>query len=274
MDIIKFNKFSKNYGKVKAVDELDFSIKKGNIVGFVGKNGAGKSTTLRCMLNMINPTSGSITINELDSVKDSKEIKKIVSYVPSDTCFYDNIKVIKLLSFTASFYNTKIEEINKLCKYFELDINKKINELSYGNKKKVALIIGLLKNSEILIFDEPTNGLDPLMQKKFFDIILKYKKKGKTIFLSSHNLVEIQNYCDEVAIIKDGKLVKYSSLNNIDINKQVLYYETKDGIKKSIVIDNNINSIIKELSLLDLVKLDIKTNSISDEFSKYYSGDK
>ena len=271
MDVIKIKNFTKKYGDFVAVSNMNLSIEQGFIVGFVGKNGAGKSTTIRSMLNMINPTEGNITILGLDSVKKAKEIKSKVSYFTSEPVFYDNITCDELLKFTLKFTNATVEDMKKLADYFELDLSKKVNELSLGNRKKVSLIQGFIKNSEILILDEPTNGLDPLMQNKFFELLLKEKSKGKTIFLSSHNLTEIEKYCDKVAIIKDGIIVDYFDMTQVKIqHKQVVTYTTENGKKESYVIEEDINSLIKKLSQLNLETLEIQTKTIEDEFIDYF----
>ncbi len=271
MSVIEIKNFSKKYGNFTAVKSINLSIPQGLIVGFVGKNGAGKSTTLRSMLNMINVTSGSVSILNMDSKKDTKEIKRRVSYIPSEASFYDNITCERLLLFAAGFTNTPTEEIKKLADYFELDLTKKIDELSFGNKKKLSLIQGFLKQCEVMVLDEPTNGLDPLMQDKFFELLLKEKAQGRTIFLSSHNLGEIEKYCDKVAIIKDGELVDFFDMQDVKIkHKQLVSYTTKDGVSESFELDTDINELIKKLSTIDLESLEIKTKSVQEEFIGYY----
>ncbi len=241
MNAINIKGFTKKYGDLTAVKCLDLSVSAGEIVGFVGKNGAGKSTTLRSMIDMLHVTEGSISILGLDSERDAKQIKSRVSYVPSESIFYENVTCEKLLRFAASFTDTPLEEISKLSEYFELDLTKKVMELSLGNRKKVSLIQGFLKNAELIVLDEPTSGLDPLMQNKFFELILQEKKKGKTIFLSSHNLSEIEKYCDKVAIIKGGELVDYFEMDEVKTrHKQVVTYTTVDGITESFEIEENI----------------------------------
>ena len=272
--MISIKNFTKSYGNFKAVDNLSFEVNKGEIVGFVGKNGAGKSTTIRSMMNFINPDSGTITIDGLDSNKDSKKIRSIVSYMTSETVFYENIKVEKLLEFVCEFSPSTKEDIQKLAQYFELDLNKKLGDLSLGNKKKVAIISALLKKAKILILDEPTNGLDPLMQNKFFELLLKEKERGATIFLSSHNLSEIEKYCDKVIIIKDGKLMDYLDMSNVKLKyKQIVSYTTTDGKSESYEFDKDINELIKKLSTLSLTSLEIKNSTVEDEFINYYKGE-
>ncbi len=274
MAVIEIKDFTKSYGNVKAVKDLTLTIPKGEIVGFVGKNGAGKSTTLRSMFNMIHQTDGKISVLGMDSVKDSKAIKRRVSYVPSEAALYDNITCYQLLKFALSFTDTSIQEMEQLAKDLELDLTKKVNELSLGNRKKVLLIQGFLKNAEILVLDEPTNGLDPLMQNKFFELLLKEKEQGKTIFLSSHNLAEIEKYCDMVAVIKDGVLIEYFEMSDVKIkHRQQVSYTTADGKCEEFELEDDINELIAKLSKLKLSHLEIKTKSVAEEFIDYYKED-
>lgn len=271
MKVIKIENFTKKYGNFEAVKKLNLNIYKGQIVGFVGKNGAGKSTTLRCIVDMIHQTEGKIEIFGLDNIKDSKKIKERTSYIPSEMALYENITVDKLIRFTLKFTKSTEEEMQELLKYFELDSSKKVNELSLGNKKKVAIVQGLLRKPELIILDEPTSGLDPLIQKKFFELLLKEKEKGTTIFLSSHNLVEIEKYCDKVAIIKEGILEDYLDIKDIKINKKqtVTYKEIGKEIK-TYLVEEDINELVLKLSKLKLEMLEIKANTVEDEFVEYY----
>ncbi len=272
MSAVIIKQFRKDYGSFTAVKSLDLTVPKGQIVGFVGKNGAGKSTTLRSMLGMIHLTEGSISILGLDSERDNKAIKAKVAYVPSEAAFYDNITCRKLLTFAASFSGAGAEQIEALATRFELDLGKKVNELSLGNRKKVSLIIGFLKDAELFVFDEPTNGLDPLMQNKFFELVAEKKNAGATVFLSSHNLSEIEKYCDKVAIIKDGDLVDYLDMSKVKINhKQHVTYQTRDGQSESFELDSDINQLVSKLAQLDLVSLEIKTSTVEQEFISYYT---
>ncbi len=271
MSVIDIKKFSKKYGDFTAVNHLSLAVPSGKIVGFVGKNGAGKSTTLRSMFNMIHASSGNMSIFGLDSAKDTKKIKCKAAYIPSEAQFYDNITGFALLKFSAKFSDTPFEKIDELAQYFELDLQKKINELSFGNRKKLSLIQGLIKNCELIVLDEPTNGLDPLMQNKFFELLLQEKERGKTVFLSSHNLAEIDKYCDMVAVIKDGELVDYFDLADVKIKyQQIVSYQTKDGHSESYEVDDDINKLVAKLATLNLNSLEIKTKSVEDEFINYY----
>ncbi len=274
MSIIDINKLTKYYGNFKAIDNINFTINQGEIVGFVGKNGAGKSTTIRSILNILFPSDGTIKIDSLDSIVDTKAIKEQVAYVMSEPNFPKNITGFDLLKFSLKFTTTSFEKVEELARYFEIDLTKKVNELSLGNKKKLALINAFIKEAKIMILDEPTNGLDPLMQQKFFELILKQKAENNTIFLSSHNLLEIEKYCDKVIIIKDGIIVDYIDLKMQKLkHQQVVTYKTKDGESLTFDLNEDINDLLKRLSKLDLDSLEIKYKSVEDEFITYYKGD-
>lgn len=271
MAVIDISQFSKNYGNFTAVKDMNLQVEKGQIVGFVGKNGAGKSTTIRSMVNVLLPTKGSITINGLDSVRDAKKIKHFLSYMPGDAMFYGNVTCTELFKLCLAFSATDMEEVTRLAEYFELDMSKHIAELSLGNRKKVSIIQAFLKQGDIIVMDEPTSGLDPLMQERFFDLILKEKDKGTTVFLSSHNLSEIEKYCDQVVIIKDGVIVDILDMNNVKLQRrQIVSYTTKDQKSERFVFDGDVNDLMAKLAALDLESVEIKPETIEDEFIKYY----
>lgn len=270
MKVIEVNNLTKKYGEFMAVKNLSFSIEEGTIVGFVGKNGAGKSTTIRCLTNMILPTNGSCKILEMDCVTHAKEIKEKVSYMSSDAMFYANVTSKDIFSLCAKF-DGDMQEAEKLSAYFELDTNKKIGELSLGNRKKTSIIQALMSQKKLLILDEPTSGLDPLMQEKFFNLLLKLKNNGITIFLSSHNLMEIERYCDRAIIIKDGELI--DDIDMIEANNkriQVVHYIDKEGKDVTFEFDGEMNELIKQLGTLNLMDLEIRNKTIEEEFIKYY----
>ncbi len=254
-----------------AISNVSFEVGQGEIVGFVGKNGAGKSTTIRAMVNMIFPTKGKISIGGLDATTHAKHIKEFLGYMSSDCALYDNVSSRELFRLCVGFSDVPIEKAFELAKYFELNLDKKISQLSLGNRKKVSIIQSLLKDSKVLILDEPTNGLDPLMQSKFFDLILKKKGEGAAVFLSSHNLSEIEKYCDKVIIIKDGVIVERIDMKNAKIkHKQIVSYTTVDGVEEKYDFDGDINELVLKLTKIKLQSLEIKTKTVEDEFIKYY----
>ena len=184
MYIIETSNLSKSYGKNRGIIDINLKIKEGEIFGFVGPNGAGKSTTIRTLLNFIFPTGGSGKILGMDIVKQSKDIKKQIGYVPSEVKFYDEIKVKDIIKYSCSFYDgINQEDVDKLYELLEVDVEKRMSELSLGNKKKVAIVQALIHKPRLLILDEPTNGLDPLIQKRLFELLKKANKEGTTVFL-------------------------------------------------------------------------------------------
>lgn len=275
MNAIEIENLTKFYGNVKGVENLSLKVEENQIVGFVGKNGAGKSTTIRILLNFLFPTSGSAKIFGMDSKKESKKIKSMTAYLPGEVNYYENMKVRDLLNYSESFLPEKdIKYREELLKYFELDPNRNISDLSLGNRKKVGIIVCLLKKAKLIILDEPTSGLDPLMQKKFFNKLLEERKKGATIFLSSHNLTDVEQYCDRVEIIRNGAIVKSLSMKNIQKERKLKVSFKEKGKKKvSYLLNDNINSLTKELASKNLESLEIKYQSIEEEFEKYYKGD-
>ena len=275
MDSIVFIDFTKNYGNFTAVDHINLNVQSGTITGFIGKNGAGKSTTLRAMVNILSPTYGKILINGLDSVKKAKEIKHFLSYMPSDAAFYENVTACDLFRLCAKFNGIDFHRALNLAEYFELNIHKKISALSLGNRKKVSIIQAFMKDSKLFVMDEPTSGLDPFMQEKFFHHLLERKKQGATFFLSSHNLGEIEKYCDQAVIIKSGKIVDQIDIKSAQIKKkQIVSYVTADGVSRKFTYDGQVNDLIAKLADLDLKSVEIKSASIEEDFTRYYENDR
>ena len=218
MSIIEVNKLSKYYGKAKArgIVDVSFNVDEGEIFGFIGPNGAGKSTTIRLCLSLIFPSSGDAKIFGKDCIEFGPEIRQEIGYLPSEVFYYEGMKVLDLLKYSASFYKKdSTKRMYELAEIMELDLKRKIDDLSYGNKKKVGIVQGLLHQPKVIIVDEPTSGLDPLMQQKFFNLINEENKRGATVFFSSHILGEVQKMCNRVAIIKDGSLVNIQDIKTL-----------------------------------------------------------
>lgn len=215
--MINTKELTKYYGKnTRGIKDVTMDIKEGEIFGFIGPNGAGKSTCVRTLLNFIFPTSGHASVMDLDVIKDTVEIRRNVGYVPSEVHYYQNMTVKDFLKYSTDFYTDDYEErLHDLSKKLELDLSRKVGDLSSGNKKKVAIVSALIYQPKILFFDEPTLGLDPLIQTVFFDLIEKEKERGATIFFSSHVLSDVQKICDRVGIIKEGKLIKIENIEDI-----------------------------------------------------------
>lgn len=208
MDAIKVSSLTKYYGKARGVERVSLTVARGAFFGFIGPNGAGKSTTIRTLLGLIRPTSGEARVLGLDCWKDRKQILARVGYLPSEAAFYSGMRVRDVLKLSADLRQKDCgEAAYRLCERLQLDPSRKVEALSFGNRKKAAIVCALQHDPELLILDEPTGGLDPLMQKVFFDILRERNETGTTIFLSSHILSEIQRNCSHAAIIREGKIV-------------------------------------------------------------------
>ena len=208
MDAIKTQGLTKYYGKARGVENLDLRVEQGDFFGFIGPNGAGKSTTIRTLLGLISPSSGSASVLGLDAVRDRTAILRRVGYLPSEAVFYGGMRVREVLKLSAELRRKDCAaEAARLCERLQLDPAARVGALSYGNRKKVGIVCALQAEPELLILDEPTGGLDPLMQREFFNILRERNEAGTTVFLSSHVLSEVQRNCARAAVIRAGRIV-------------------------------------------------------------------
>ena len=221
MPLIETRKLTKHYGKSRGIDSLDLKVEEGEFFGFIGPNGAGKSTTIRTLLGLIRPTSGEFTsmgkkVSRSSGLSAAKEYLADIGYLASEASFYGNMKVSELISYSARLRGKDCaSEAKMLADRLQLDMKKKIDELSLGNRKKVGIVCAMQSRPSLYIMDEPTSGLDPLMQKEFFDLLHERQKEGATIFFSSHVLSEVQHNCSRAAIIREGKIVAEDSIHNL-----------------------------------------------------------
>lgn len=294
MNILELNSLTKYYGSSRGIRSVSLSVKQGEIFGFIGPNGAGKSTTIRTILGLITQSSGSITLFGKDAATAGPHIRDSIGYLPSEVFYYDNMKVLELLLYSASFYPIKKavakERIALLAQTLELPLNKKIDELSYGNKKKVGIIQGLLHKPKLIILDEPTGGLDPLMQQTFFDLLRQENKDGATIFLSSHNLTEVQKMCHRVAVIKEGEIIRVDTVSTlIDHTYKRIRLRSKHPLREtdfknltaindfstqgediSFLYQGDINALLKKLAATKLENVLIEEPDLEEIFLHYY----
>lgn len=287
-NVLEIRNLTKYYGNIKAVEDLSLSLKEGEIFGFIGPNGAGKSTTIRSIMNLINKTKGKVLINGKVFNKDDIAIKENIGYLPSEICLYDDLLVKDMLDYHETFYKKDIHHRREeLVKILCLDETKKVEDLSLGNIKKLGIVLALMHSPKILILDEPTSGLDPIMQNVFYNLLREEKKKGTTIFYSTHILSEVAKICDRVGIIKEGKLITIENVKEIsqkclsfvkikskDVDEIIkeLNVKVENESENTIKFSNNIehDKLIKILSKFTIDKLLIEEASIEDIFLHYY----
>ncbi|MGA9533941.1 MAG: ABC transporter ATP-binding protein [Anaerolineales bacterium] len=289
MSVIEIDHLTKYYGKSRGIVDVTLNVEGGEILGFIGPNGAGKSTTIRLLLSLIYPTSGTAKIFGKDCFEFGPEIRQDVGYLPSEVFYYEGMKVLELLQYSASFYKKDCSErIFELAEIMELDLKRRIDDLSYGNKKKVGIVQGLLHEPKLLMLDEPTSGLDPLMQRKFFDLIREENRKGATVFFSSHILGEVQRLCSRVAIIKEGSIIDLQDIKSLRKDKyKKIRVEAANLDERRFAVDGvmnlerengaahffykgDINAMMKIISEQEVSDVIIEEPTLEEIFMHYY----
>lgn len=286
MAAIKTEGLTKFYGKARGIDNVSLKVEKGEFFGFIGPNGAGKSTTIRSLLGLIRPTSGSARVLGLDIAKNREKILARVGYMPSEAALYPGMRVSDVLKFSADLRGKDCSDAaSGLCADLQLDMRRKIGELSFGNRKKVAIVCALQHNPELLILDEPTSGLDPLMQKAFFDILRERNHAGTTVFLSSHVLSEIQHNCTRAAIIREGRIIACDSVEELSKTsaKRIGVHGTVEldslaGVRDvqtsaggvSFLYSGDMNALLAVLSGGGIRDLSISEPDLEEIFMHYY----
>lgn len=268
---IEIEGLTKTYGKSRGVEGISFTVEEGDIFGFLGPNGAGKSTTIRSMLGLLTFSEGTIKLLQMDSKKRQKQILRQVGYMPSEAFIYPSMKVKEVVRFAAQARKQDCaKEAERLCEILEVDREKKIGELSLGNRKKVSIICAMQHRPKLLILDEPTSGLDPLMQEAFFQLLLEYNAQGTTIFLSSHVLSEVKKYCRYAAIIKEGKLVGTDTIANLSKSNLRRVRIREKGQEKEFVHDGDIKELLSRLNQMALEDVLIEELPLEEIFMHYY----
>ena len=289
MSIIEVSHLTKYYGKARGIVDVSFAEEEGEIFGFIGPNGAGKSTTIRLLLSLIHPTSGGAKVFGKDVLAHGPEIRRDIGYLPSEVFYYEGMKVIDLLKYSASFYaHDCTRRLHELSEIMELELHRRISDLSYGNKKKVGIVQGLLHSPKLLFLDEPTSGLDPLMQQKFFDLIRAENSRGVTVFFSSHILGEVQRLCSRVGIIREGRIAEISDIRTLQQNNYkkvgvtaaelnpaafdlpgVTNVQTEDGTVR-FFFKGDINTVLRKISGIQVMDVTIEEPTLEEIFMHYY----
>jgi ABC-2 type transport system ATP-binding protein len=289
MSVIEVSNLTKDYGKSRGIVDVSFNEEEGEIFGFIGPNGAGKSTTIRLLLSLIHPTSGTAKVFGKDVTTHGPEIRRDIGYLPSEVFYYEGMKVIDLLKYSASFYEGDFtQRMHELSETMELEMNRRISDLSFGNKKKVGIVQGLLHSPKLLFLDEPTSGLDPLMQRKFFDLIRRENKRGVTVFFSSHILGEVQRLCTRVGIIREGKIAEISNIRALQQNNYKKVNVTAENLDAHFFdlpgvtnlqkengtthffFKGDINLVLQKLSGIQIKDVTIEEPSLEEIFMHYY----
>ena len=287
MNAIETKSLTKYYGRSRGIVDVDLTVEQGELFGFIGPNGAGKSTLIRTLLGLISPTSGSGEIFGGDIVKNKIENLSRIGYLPSETSFWSGMKAKEVIELSAKMRKLDCRaEAALLCERLDLDPDKKIGALSFGNRKKVGIVCALQHKPDLYIFDEPTGGLDPLMQKEFYDIIKERNQEGATVFLSSHILSEIGKYCTRAAVIRDGKIlvadrvdklihtgVKKVSLRGVDHRIDLAGAEdmTYENGTLNFLYRGDPHSLFEELKALSFEDINIIDPDLDEIFMHYYA---
>ena len=287
MNAIKTTELTKFYGKARGINDVDLTVEKGDFFGFIGPNGAGKSTTIRILLGLIKANSGSAEIFGKNILTDKQQILSDIGYLPSESMFYNGMRVKDVIKFSADLRKKNCEgEAKKLCERLQLDVMKRVDELSLGNRKKVAIVCTMQHKPKLYIMDEPTSGLDPLMQREFFALLEERNSEGATIFLSSHVLSEIQRYCNRAAIIREGRLIRSDTVVNLSKSyaKRVTLHGTDsfpeiEGMRDfqqlsesiSFLYSGDIQLLMQELAKHKINDLTIAEPDLEEIFMHFYT---
>lgn len=290
MAAIETSGLTKFYGKSRGIIDLSLSINEGELFGYLGPNGAGKTTTIRCLLGLISPTEGSASIFGMDIVQDSAAIRSRTGYVSGDPYFYPKMTGRETINYVARLRPGHAPVLkDSLIKRLDFDVGKRCKDYSRGNRQKLAIVLGLMHDPDLLILDEPTLGLDPIMQKEVYEVLKDFRSRGKTVFLSSHILSDVDKTCERVGVIKEGKLVTVENVSKLESKKVHSVRATfADAYRKGdfklpgvtiveandrsieLKVTGEINPVIKALGKSTLVDLAFEHASLEDVFLEFY----
>ena len=292
---IQLENLTKHYGDIVGIQNLSLEVAEGEVFGLLGPNGAGKTTTIRLILDFIRPTSGSVSVFGLSPRSDGIAIRRRVGYLPGDFITYNNLTGAAVTEYFTKLRGQNPSKLEMLCERFDLDPTRKIAELSKGNKQKIGLVQAFMNDPDLLILDEPTSGLDPLLQHEFQEMLREEKAQGKTVFLSSHVMSEVEATCDRVCIIREGELVTLDTVSHLTElslwTVKIVFAEAVDengfhgleGVSVtssadrtftlSVGGDGSMDAVIKTASQYRVVSFESEHASLEDTFLQYYSKD-
>jgi len=290
LPIVEINRLTKYYGKSRGIVEVDLSIPEGEIFGFIGPNGAGKSTTIRILMSLIHPTSGKAEVFGMDCRTEGPSIRSRIGYLPAEANYYDDMRVGAFFDYAMKFYpKSSRPRLDMLCDRLDIDRSRRISALSTGNKKKLAVAQALLHKPDLLILDEPTAGLDPLIQNRLFELLREENARGVTIFFSSHVLSEVQKLCDRVAIIKEGRILRIESVDRLrgslykEVRVEFVHPEDaatfeppesaavrRDGRQVSFLYNGRVDNLLRLFVPLEIENLWMDEPDLDDVFLHFY----
>ena len=290
--VIRTEALTKHYGSVAAVVDADMEVRRGEVFGYLGPNGAGKTTTIRVLLDHIRPTSGSARVFGMDTRAESVSIKRRLGYLPGEFSLYDSMTGDEVLTYMANLRGgVDWDYTRDIADRLDANLDRKFSQLSRGNKQKVGLIQAFMHKPELIVLDEPTGGLDPLMQQAFYEMIDEVKAEGRTVFFSSHNLPEVERVCDRVAFIRGGRLIAVEDVNDI-VQKAFHRFEARiaddftaeefeslPGVAAVAVSGDTLtfdvigspDAVVKALARHSVTKLFTHESALEDVFLAYYS---
>lgn len=291
MSVIEINHITKDYGNHKGVFDVCFEVEKGEVLGFLGPNGSGKTTTIRQLMGFMKPNQGDVRILGLNCFDEAKKVQENLGYLPGEIAFMEDMTGLEFIRFMAKMKNMKdMKKAEELMRFLELDARGKMKRMSKGMKQKIGIVIAFMQDVPILILDEPTSGLDPLMQNKFVELIQQAKKDGKTVLMSSHIFEEVENTCDRVVMIKEGRIVATETMENLRKNRlkhyEVHFYDESEAIAfvhkysqakrngtiVNLMLKGHTNQLLQDLSQYDIDDLNARPQSLEELFLHYYGG--
>jgi ABC-2 type transport system ATP-binding protein len=290
MHAIETHRLTKFYGRTRGIEGMDLEVREGEVFGFIGPNGAGKSTTIRTLLGLVRATSGQARVLGFDPWKQGREARRRIGYVPAEVRYYEGMRVFDIIGYASRFYPSGgTGRLGELLDVFQLDASRKVEDLSTGNRKKLAIVQALIHRPSLLILDEPTMGLDPLMQEQFFTVVRKVHAEGMTIFFSSHVLQEVERICDRVAVVKDGAIVEVGGMGTLRAGRFVKVRLSWEGTRPKGLLalegviphgeadgvlelryDGDPNLLVRELARANLRRFTVTEPSLDEIFLHYY----
>lgn len=292
MSVIEVNHITKDYGNHKGVFDVSFAVEKGEVLGFLGPNGSGKTTTIRQIMGFMKPQQGDVKILGMDCFIDSSKVQETLGYLPGEIAFMEDMTGNEFIKFMGRMKKIKnMQRAQELMDFLELDARGKMKRMSKGMKQKIGLVIAFMQDAPILILDEPTSGLDPLMQKKFVELIQQAKEEGKTILMSSHIFEEVESTCDRVVMIKEGSIVATETMENLKKNRhkhyEIHFYDEKSAIDfthkypqsmrvqkvVTLILKGHANQLLQDLSQYDIDDFNARPQSLEELFLHYYGGE-